>query len=180
VRRGDVDAPALQLGDDGALVLRREVGVEQAHGDGGNLGRQRGQRRRRHRHQLGAGGVEPAPDAEPQRPRHQRRRSIGERVVERGSILAADLEHVLVALGGDQGDDRAASLQQRVGGDGRAVRQPLDGTHHRERRRHRPAGIVGGRRHLDDGAVVAHQVGERPAGVDPDVHQTRPDAPRRS
>ena len=46
--------------------------------------------------------------------------------VEVGARLAAELDDVLEALGGDEHRARALALEQRVGGDGRAVGERLD------------------------------------------------------
>ena len=55
--------------------------------------------------------------------RHQRRRMGRAQAVEVGARLAAELDDVLEALGGDERRARALALQQRVGRDGRAVRE---------------------------------------------------------
>ncbi len=163
-----------------ALVRRVGVGVQQAHGhrldarvlhrlDGGGQG-------------LGvdrpglALGRDPLRDHDPPLPRHQGRRPVLGQVVQRGPVLAADLDHVPEALGGDQRGGRAAPLEQGVRGHGGAVGDRLDRRAvelGRLDRREHPDRLVAGRRGHLRGAHLAvddrHEIGERPADVDADA-----------
>ena len=58
-----------------------------------------------------------------QRAGNQRLRSVGEGVVQRGTILPSDLDDVCEPGAGDEGGDRPTPLEQRVGGDGGAVEE---------------------------------------------------------
>ena len=71
---------------------------------------------------------------EAQAARHQRRRLLDEDVVLLEAVLVADLERVAKAFGGDQRRPRALALDQRVGGERRAVDDEVD----RRRRDARP------------------------------------------
>ena len=106
--------------------------------------------------------------------------SVGERVVQRGAVLAGDLDQRLETGVGHQQRPGPPTLQQSVGGHGGAVEQVGPGT-----RPHRSAGpghhplalVVGGGRDLPDGhgRTVPHgDVGERPAHVDPHSHPSGP------
>ena len=127
-------------------------------------------------------GEDPLADLEPPLARHQRRREVGIEVVHMRPDLAPDLEQVAKAARRDQRDPAALPLDQRVGADGRAMRQPPHIAPSRSRRGTprspstiaRP-GIVRRRRPLvqpDRPArlVEAIEVRERP----PDVHADRP------
>ena len=70
--------------------------------------------------------VEPAGDLEPHVARHERRRPVDERVVQRRPHLARDLDLVDEAARRDQRDARAPPFEQRVGGHRRAVREHVD------------------------------------------------------
>jgi len=101
-------------------------------------------------------------------------------IVERGAVAPAELQQVPKSPRGDERDEGAAPFENGVGGHGRAV-------HHRSR----AAGVDGGetvenrelrgrrrgRQLVDPETRVAghgHQVGEGPAGVDPDdLHRLR-------
>ncbi len=121
-----------QLGDqpaEHALVLRVGVGVQQRHGDRFGLGvgdalheRARGvgvelAQRAVRSHALGRGEAQLGGDE-----RHGRRVA---QAVEMRARLARELDHVGEAVGGDERRARGAPLQQRVGGDGHAVREAL-------------------------------------------------------
>ncbi len=75
-----------------------------------------------------APGVEPLADAEPAAARSEERRDlrIHRQVVHARALHAAQLEHVLEALGGEDRGDRALVLEDGVGGDGGAVDEALD------------------------------------------------------
>ena len=66
-------------------------------------------------------GAEAAPHLEAQVALDERRRPVGERVVERRTVLARDLDDVGEALVRDERDGGARPLEQGVRGDGRAV-----------------------------------------------------------
>ena len=72
---------------------------------------------------LGSGEVEAATDSADQVPGHDARRldpEVGVAVAV-GDALASDLEHGLVALGGDEAESPYLALEELVRGDGRAV-----------------------------------------------------------
>ena len=81
-----------------------------------------GGRRLEHR----AIGHDPLGQFHPAFPRHQGAGKISLQIVAVGADLAADFQQVAEPLGGNQADDATATLQQRIGGDGRPVLQPLD------------------------------------------------------
>ena len=94
----------------------------------------------------------------------------GAEPVEVRAILAAQVEHVLEALGRHERRPRAAPLQQRVRRDRRPVREPLElaGTDCGRRGEHRLL-LVARRRHLRRPQLVAIEqdgVGEGAAHVD--------------
>ncbi len=106
----------------------------------------------------------------------QRRGVMRGEVVERGALLAAKLEEVGRSVGGAQDHARPAPLEQHVRHDRGPVHDALDGSRLRSLRAERfldpLALVVGGAQDLpgDHGAVVerdGHQVGERPADIDP-------------
>ena len=109
--------------------------------------------------------------------RHQRLGMIGLQVVDLGPGLAADLEQVLEALGGDERDLAAAPLDQRVGRDRRAVGEKREAASGRKRAQpfqDRARGIVGRggdlvRARLAGRVVHQEEVGEGAA----DVHSQR-------
>ncbi len=124
------------MGDDGAgacFVFGADEAVEKAHRDGGDAGRAQG-----------AGGfthgvfVERGFDAavvahtlghfEAEVARDEHRRFVGLQVVEVRPLLAADLEQVAEAGGGDEAGADTAMLDQGVGGNGGAVAEIADGT----------------------------------------------------
>ena len=123
VRARDVVATRPQHVGHRPLVGRLEVGVQQAHGHHLDLGRDGRHGVGSHRGQLAPVGGQPAGHLVAVATRHHRLGARGQVVVERRAVLPADLDHVAEALGRDQGHGGAAALEQRVGGDGRAVRQ---------------------------------------------------------
>ena len=146
--------------------------MQEAHGDGvhrvGN-GREHTVERR----DLDAAPVETTGHAEAERARHERRRPVDERVVQRRPHLARDLDLVDEAARRDQRDARAAPFEQRVGGDRRAVREHVDPTaavDRVDRSLYGASGIVGRGSNLGDAPVVGDDIGERAATVDPDPH----------
>ena len=68
-----------------------------------------------------AAGIHALFNGEPVFRRRDRRGTIDVQRVEPRAILPADKEHVAETFGGDEGDRLAGSLEQRVGGDSRAV-----------------------------------------------------------
>ncbi len=140
--------------------------------DGHRLDVVRHRRHRAHRRDLGAGGVEAPLDLQPQPAGDQGLGPVGPDVVERGPVLAGDLDDVGEPGGGDQGDDRPPPLQQGVGGDrrpvGEEVRRQLP-----EPLAHGPAGVVRRGQDLGDPPVGHDHVGERPTGIDPAAHRRR-------
>ena len=159
-----------------SLVGGVEVGVQQADGDRlGASGAWRARARRRGRLELDAVGVEPAAHLEPALARHERLGPVGAtgRRATGRSWRAISITSAKPGVG-DQRDGGAAPLEQGVGGDGRAVGEHVgrsSGAELVHGERDRPARVVGGRRHLDDAAVVGDEVGEGAAGVDPDPHR---------
>ncbi len=121
---------------------------------------------------------EPLADLVPEPARNERLRALVLDVVEDGDPETSHLEDVAEALRRDQRRPRAATLEDRVRGDGRGVHDagdlgPVDAALGEQRHRsgHDAAGVVVGRgQHLlrPHGAVVAEQddVRERAADVD--------------
>ena len=112
---------------DALLVLGVQEREQQADGDGVDLGlAQRLDRRLEallvERLEL---AVRPHPlaDGEAAVARHERLGAALGEVVERGQVLARELDQVAETLGGDERGARAAALEQRVGGDRHAVRE---------------------------------------------------------
>ena len=145
------------------LVRERDVHVAQALGQRvaerplvlAGAGRRAAGRRRRPRARRGdrvdrgaqrvvaerlqrAVGAHPLRGADPPLGRHERRRVRRAQAVEVGARLAAELDDVLEALGGDEHRPGALALEQRVGGDRRAVRERLDLLRRRRRRARAP------------------------------------------
>ena len=119
-----VRVPSLQLGDDGLLVRRVAKGEEQAHGD--RLGiAEIGQRVEIEWGEL-AVRADPTAHAERALERHERLRMSGAEPVEVRAILAAQVQHVLEAVGRHERSPRPAPLQQRVRRDRRPVREALE------------------------------------------------------
>ncbi len=96
--------------------------------------------------------VERRPFTHPEsiRRRNQGGRTIGERVVQRRSVLPADLDHVGEARGGDQRRARPLPLEQSIGGHRGAVQQRVDGdtAGHLHRPGDDPLGLIRSRRGL--------------------------------
>jgi hypothetical protein len=99
-----------------------------------------------------------------------------------GHRLAGDLEHRLVALGGDEADPVELALEQLVGGDRRPVADGGDrlagqaehAQHLADAGEEALGGVGGGGRRLGGGGLpglLVHRddVGERPPGVDADA-----------
>ena len=129
-----------------------------------------------------AGGADALGDlaAEPAGRQERRRFRRQRQVVHLVAHLAADLQHVTEALGGDQADAGALALEHCVGRHRRAVHEPGDllrpqipvRLHACQRLQHRDAGVLAGARDLHDpgrcaGTAYDH-VGERAADIDPD------------
>ena len=74
------------------------------------------------------GGTDPLRDSRATAPGGEKYRRLGdhEEVVHARALLPADLQHVLEALGHQETDARALLLEDRVGGDGRAVHEAID------------------------------------------------------
>ena len=106
--------------------------------------------------------------------RHERRRAVDERVVQRRPDLARDLDLVDEAARRDQRDARRAARAARWSRPScRARARRPDRGRRRRRSRARPRGrIVGRRRDLGDPTVAGDDVGERAAAVDPESHAT--------
>ena len=178
------------------LVLRVGVGVQEADAQGGDALRLEPARDRAgtvlvEGPHLGAGEVEPAADALDQVTRDDPGRLHPEvRVaVAVGHRLAGDLEHRLVALGGDVAQGVDLALEQLVRGDRGAVadradrvavtlrkaQQPehlVDAGHEPVGRVARRRGRLGGDEHA--GVLVeGDDVGEGAAGVDADADPAR-------
>ena len=103
-------APGVQIADRDRLDL-----------GAGQLGERRGERALIERRLDAAVGAHPLAHAEAALARHQR---LGRRLAEVVAVVLealAHLEHVAVALGRQQRGPGALALEQRVGGDGRAV-----------------------------------------------------------
>ena len=165
------------------LVLGVQEREQQADRDGVDLGV--AQRLDRLLHALVVERLElalrphPLAHGEAQVARHERLGPPLGEVVERRPVLARELDQVAEALGGDQRGARAAALEQRVGGDGHAVRERgdvirVDGL---ERVHHTFRLIVGRARHLrrpDAHTVERHEVRERTSHIDADADHLCP------
>ena len=182
-RRGDEGlGPFLQHDRACALLMRRvEVGEEEADRD--RLHPLLAQRTRGLAHALlvqrlqhGAPGRHPPlAHAEPMPPTHQRARLprdvLHDRVVLR-PLVAADMDDVAVAGGGDHAGLGAVVLEHRVGRDRGAVEDVGDRLGRRgaalaelgDARRRALGGIVRGRRHLVDRALARLAVGDDEVG----------------
>ena len=186
VRERDVHAgqPLSQRRAQRLLVRRVTVGVQQADGHRSRLQRadgigEPGRVRERAQHAVGPHALG---RADPPLRWDERRRMRGAEAVEVGARLAPELDEVLEALGRDEHRARSAALEQRVGRDGRAVREGADVLRSRSRPFQRGAdggehalGLVlrSGRRLGADQSPVDCQdgVGERSSDVDPEEHQ---------
>jgi hypothetical protein len=162
---------------DGALVLGMAEGEQQAHRDRLHVGVAQARHGPLHAGRIQrldlAVGAHPLGNREPQLPGDEGRRPVLRQVVERGAVLAGDLEHVAKALGRDERGARAAALEQRVRAHRHAVREDGDVTGFQARRLdgpHRALGLVLRRgRHLGGDELPVHErdeIGERPAHVD--------------
>ena len=176
VREGHVQAAPGERPAEPALVRRTGVAVEETDGDRRRpAARDGGQRAchltRAERRLDGPVDEHALAHADAPRARHERRRPARLERVERGAHLAADLEHVLEAGGGEQRDARAAPLEERVGRDRRAVVQARGAAQRGEPGAHRGRRVVRRGADLQDTEPPAdhgHQVGEGAAGVDAD------------
>ena len=168
----------------GAFVGGVGVGVEEGDHDGVGARRERPPGRRRNLLGVRRGLDAPVPegplgDAVDPLARGEGRRTAREEVVGVRDLEARDLEDVLEAAGGEEGERRPPALDDRVHPHGGAVGEVADRVRRpsmpaRERRdavHHLGAGGLGGR----EGLVGAHrarclvedaEVGERPADVD--------------
>ena len=129
----------------------------------------------------GAVRAQALPNFQPEVARHERLRLRGVQVVQLELALAADLERVAEALGGDEPGHGAATLDQRVGEQRRRVHDPREllGGQPVPAQQPLDTGGDGARgivvRGEDFAAVLAaarvivdDDVGERPADVDPE------------
>ena len=129
----------------------------------------------------GAVGTDPLGDACAAAPGGEKDRRLGvhEEVVHARALLPADLEHVLEPLGHQETDACALLLQDRVGGDGRAVHEAIDVfrrlaaqcEHRVDSGQHSGGEILRRRGHLcgpDSVAALADDVGEGASDVDSD------------
>jgi hypothetical protein len=116
---------------------------------------------------------EPLAGTDPSLAGHQGRPARGLQRIDIGPLLAADLEHVLEARGGDQRDPRALPLEQRIGRHRGAMThaRAAAGPGARESLEHGLRRVAGRGRDLERHALAASpgdDVGERAAGVDAD------------
>jgi hypothetical protein len=144
-----------------ALELRRDA----AHG--------RLVERQQHR----AIGSDALRHAEAQITRHQRLGPLHVDVVLLEAVLPGDLQRIAEPLGGEQGGARALALDQRIGGERRAVNHKRHigrcalgfGQHGAHARQHGAFGRIGRGQQLDGvGALgrLEHEVGEGAADID--------------
>lgn len=163
-------------------MCRRAIGGQQADGDGTVFAR--GEGRDQVARDLGlielldhrAGGVDPFGDLEAIAPSH-RWRGLGiAQIINVAAVMALQEQDVAEAPRGHEGNAGALALQDRVGGDGRAMHQVGDlarrdasGPQRRERPHIRPRRGAGdlGDPHLI--IIDRHQVGEH-AHFDADPH----------
>ena len=174
-----------------------EVGVQEADRD--RLHALRGERvgRRRHRflierQQHGAGRIDAFRNLMAALARDQRDRRADGVVIQMRADLAADLQHVAEAPGGDQAGRHAAALDHHVGGDGGAVADEIerggrDGAVAQDRAeavgdRLRRVGRGGWQLEVVQraaGGVVQGEVREAAADVEANAHDGSPVRPRR-
>ena len=195
----ETTASGMLLGEHGAhplLVLGVGVGVQEADAERGDAlvaepARDGAGAVLVERAHLGAGEVEPAADALDQVPGHD---PVGLHpevrvAVAVGHRLAGDLEHRLVALGGDVAEGVDLALEQLVGGNGGAVADRADRvavalgqaeqSEHLVDPGHEPVGRVARRRRglggdeLAGVLVEGDDVGEGAPGVDADADPAR-------
>ena len=168
---------------DAALVLGVQEREQQAHRDRLDVGL--AQRLDRLAHAVVVERLELAVRAhalahgEAQVARHERLGAALGEVVERGAVLARELDQVAEALGRDERGARAAALEQRVGGDRHPVRERRDvgGLDGLEAAHHALGLILGRARHLgghDTPAIQRHQIGEGSSNIHTDPHQSAP------
>lgn len=155
---------------DRALVRGIEVGMQQTHGDRvGGFGNPR--EHAVERGDLAAPTVQPPRDPEAEGAGHERRGPVGKGVVQRRTGLTGDLDLVGETVGRDQRDAGAATFEQRVRRDRRAVGEHADTTVDRaDCARYGPRRIVGRGSNLRDAPVVRHDIGERATAVNADPH----------
>ena len=113
-------------------------------------------------------------DAQPALDHRRRRRLV--QAIEAGPRLAAEEQQVAESLGGDERGAREPALEQRVGGDRRAVDEVRDlarldagSLEHLARGRHHALLLARGAEHLggdQPSGPTEHRVGERAADVD--------------
>ena len=178
-----------------ALVLRVGIGVEEADRDRVDPdprepGHRLVERRLVERLQHFAVRPHPLPRLEPPVARDQRRRLRDGEVVELVLALASNLEGVPKPPGGDEPGARALALDEGVGEEGGRVHHALHRPGIEALLREepgdpllRPPGrvVVGGKDLARDGPFRTphHDVGERPADVDPDRPHARQPNPDR-
>ena len=157
---------------DRGLVLGVQVAVDEADRDGIGAFRHRRRGSLHVADQHRAVGRESLGELEASIAIDEWRGAVHVRVVEARTVLAADLDDIGEARRRVQRDGRDVAFEQRVGGDGRAVREELD-TARGERGgtgAHGESRIASRGRELDDAPVGAHDVGERPTAVGSDPH----------
>ena len=153
VRRDRVMPHRLEGCNDRFLVCRPPVRVQETDRNGLDLGRQRRETRDIEGYELGAVDGDASTHAVAPGPRHERRGTVGPLVVQRGTILATDLDEVLEALVRHERDAATGALEERVRRDGRAVREHVGlGPDLRETRAHGRRGVDAIRQHLHVGA----------------------------
>ena len=114
---------------------------------------------------------------EPEGARHQRLRLLDGEVILVVAALGRDIERVAKAVGGDQRGARAAPLDDRVGGERRAVDERVDvgemqarvAEHQARALQHALLGPLRRGEHFPGepfGVPVEHDVGERAADID--------------
>ena len=164
-------------------MLRIDVAVEQAHGDGlvctagqGALEGGQGPGLVQGLHH-GAVGGHPLGDLDDVAPRHHRLGLAVEQLVDVAAVVALQLQQIAEAAGDQQADACALALQDGVGRHGGAVHQVAHGAGVEaggiQRRQRAALGGGRGARHLLDADPVAvdeHQIRERPPDLDPDPH----------
>ena len=184
-RERDVDVPerlAHRLAD-AALVVGVQEGEQQA--DRHRLDLRLAQRLDRLAHAVLverldlAVGPHALADGEAQVARHERLGPALGEVVERGAVLARELDQVAEALGRHERRAGAAALEQRVGGDRHPVREGRDvgGLDGLEAAHHALRLVLGGARHLggqDVPAIQRHQISEGSSNIYTNPDQSRP------
>ncbi len=170
-----------------SLVVGVGIAVQQNDADRADAGLADRARRVAHlrlvqRLELGSVRLDAPADLEDMRRRHRPfRLDPGEQARAPRHVLAADLEHVSKALGGDERSRRALAFEDQVGGDRRAVqhardirpREPASAQDRRETLSEGLRGVGGSRGYfcVRDAArarVEKRDVGEGSPGVDAD------------